>query len=73
MVSEDEVTGEAIVYEAELVPLSQEELVRLEQSRVEFEAHEAELANREALRLAGVAKLMALGLTEEEARAIAGS
>lgn len=65
-------TGEETV-----VPLTAEELAQLEADRVAFEtekaAREAEIQAKAAAKASALAKLAALGLTEEEAAAIAGA
>lgn len=52
-------------------PMTEEELaVHLEaqkQAKAEWEAHQAELAAKEQVKTSALAKLAALGLTEEEA------
>lgn len=60
------------VFQAEVVPPTAEEIEYYARSQAEFLAQEEARATQEALRASGVAKLMALGLTEEEAVAIAG-
>jgi 16S rRNA U1498 N3-methylase RsmE len=58
----------------EIIPLTAEEVADLEQNRLAFiqeqEAEQAEAVAKEALRQSGINKLMALGLTEEEANAL---
>lgn len=65
-------TGEETV-----VPLTAEELAQLEADRVAFEtekaAREAEIQAKAAAKASALAKLAALGLTAEEAAAIAGA
>jgi hypothetical protein len=58
----------------EIIPLTAEEVAELEQNRLAFieeqEAEQAAANAKEALRQSGISKLMALGLTEEEANAL---
>ena len=60
----------------ETIPLTAEEVADLEASIAEFEAQqaatEAERAAKQAARESAIAKLAALGLSEEEAAAIVG-
>jgi hypothetical protein len=57
-------------------PMTEEELAahleRRTQAKAEWEAHQAELAAKEQVKASAIAKLAALGLTEEEAKALAG-
>lgn len=60
--------------EEEIVPLTAEEIAQLEADRLAYEQAQQEyqfaaIAKEEA-RLSGIAKLVALGLTEEEANAL---
>lgn len=48
-------------------------LERRAQARADWEAHQAELAAKTEAKASALAKLAALGLTEEEAAAIAGA
>lgn len=63
--------------EQEVVPLTAEEIAQLEADRLAFETEKAaaaaEAAAKAATKAAAIAKLAALGLTEEEAAAIAGA
>lgn len=65
-------TGEQTV-----VPLTAEEIAQIEADAAEFAAEkaarEAEEAAKAAAKASALAKLAALGLTEEEAAAIAGA
>lgn len=60
--------------EESVIPLTPEEIAQLETDRIAWEeqkaAAEAEAEAKEAARQSGIAKLMALGLTEEEAQAL---
>ena len=60
--------------EEHIIPLTEEEIAQMEADRIAFEeaqaAAQAEADAKEASRQSGIAKLMALGLTEEEAQAI---
>jgi hypothetical protein len=60
--------------EESVVPLSAEEISQMEADRLAWEekqaAAQAEAAAKEALRQSGIAKLVALGLTEEEAQTL---
>ena len=60
--------------EQEIIPLTAEEIAQLEADRLAFEeqqaAAQAEADAKEAARQSGIAKLLALGLTEEEANAL---
>jgi hypothetical protein len=60
--------------EQTIVPLSAEEIAQLEQDRAEAEAHktqqEAEATAKAEAKASALAKLEALGLTEEEAAAL---
>lgn len=60
--------------EQEIIPLTAEEIAQLEADRLAFEeqqaAAQAETEAKEAARQSGIAKLLALGLTEEEANAL---
>lgn len=62
--------------EQTIVPLSAEEIAQLEQDRADAEAYkakqEAEAQAKAEAKASALAKLEALGLTEEEAKAIAG-
>jgi len=64
-------TGEQVV-----VPLTEQELTQLEKDRAEAEAlrleREAALQAHAEAKASALAKLAALGLTEQEAKAIAG-
>ena len=61
--------------EEHIIPLTEEEIAQMEADRIAFEeaqaAAQAEADAKEASRQSGIAKLMALGLTEEEAQALA--
>ena len=63
--------------EQEVVPLTAEEIAQLEVDRAAVEAAplaaEEEAAAKAAAKASALAKLAALGLTEEEAAAIAGA
>lgn len=60
--------------EQEVLPLTAEEIAQMEADRIAFEeaqaAAQAEAEAKEAARQSGIAKLLALGLTEEEANAL---
>jgi hypothetical protein len=60
--------------EETIIPLTAEEITQMETDRVAYEeaqaAAQAESDAKEAARQSGIAKLMALGLTEEEAQAL---
>lgn len=60
--------------EEQIIPLTTEEVAQLEARRIAWEdqkaADQAEAEAKEALRQSGIAKLVALGLTEEEAQAL---
>ena len=60
--------------EQEIIPLTAEEIAQLEADRLAFEeqqaAAQAEDEAKEAARQSGIAKLLALGLTEEEANTL---
>lgn len=60
--------------EESVLPLTTEEVAVLESNRLAFEQRmaeiQAEAAAKEAARQSGIAKLVALGLTEEEAQAL---
>ena len=60
--------------EQEVIPLTAEEIAQMEADRIAFEeaqaAAQAEAEAKEAARQSGIAKLLALGLTEEEANAL---
>jgi hypothetical protein len=62
-------TGEQTV-----IPLTAEEIAQMEADRIAYEeaqaAAQAEADAKEATRQSGIAKLMVLGLTEEEAQAL---
>lgn len=63
--------------EQEIVPLTAEEIAQAEADRLEWEAKqaaaEAEAQAKAEAKASAIAKLAALGLTEEEAAAIAGA
>ena len=58
----------------EIIPLTAEEIAQMETDRIAYEeaqaAAQAEADAKEATRQSGIAKLMVLGLTEEEAQAL---
>jgi hypothetical protein len=60
--------------EEQTIPLTTEEIAQIEVDRIAFEesqaSAQAEAEAKEAARQSGIAKLLALGLTEEEANAI---
>jgi hypothetical protein len=60
--------------EEHIIPLTEEEIAQMEADRIAFEeaqaAAQAEADAKEASRQSGIAKLLALGLTEEEANAL---
>jgi hypothetical protein len=60
--------------EQSVIPLTSEEMDQIEVDRIAFEEAQAEakaIADaKEAARQSGIAKLLALGLTEEEANAL---
>ena len=60
--------------EQSIVPLTAEEIADLEAARVQAEAErilaEEAAAAKEAAKASGIAKLLALGLTQEEAEAL---
>ena len=60
--------------EQTIIPLTAEEIAQMEADRIAFEeekaAAQAEADAKEAARQSGIAKLMVLGLTEEEAQAL---
>ena len=60
--------------EETITPLTAEEIAQMEAGRLAFEeaqaAAQAEADAKEAARQSGIAKLMVLGLTEEEAQAL---
>ena len=60
--------------EESIIPLTAEEIAQMEADRIAFEeaqaAVQAEAEAKEATRQSGIAKLLALGLTEEEANAL---
>jgi hypothetical protein len=60
--------------EQSIIPLTSEEMDQIEVDRIAFEEAQAEakaIADaKEAARESGIAKLLALGLTEEEANAL---
>ena len=60
--------------EVELRPFTDDEMAQLEADRIAFEeaqaAAQAEAEAKEAARQSGIAKLLALGLTEDEANAL---
>jgi hypothetical protein len=61
--------------EQTIIPLTAEEIAQMEADRIAYEeaqaAAQAETDAKEAARQSGIAKLMVLGLTEEEAQALA--
>lgn len=63
--------------EQEIIPLTAEEIAQLEADRAAMQAEqaarEAEAQAKAEAKASAVAKLAALGLTEEEAAAIAGA
>lgn len=63
--------------EQSIVPFTAEEIAQLEKDRADFEAErakaEAEAQAKAEAKASALAKLTALGLTEEEAAAIAGA
>ncbi len=61
----DAATGES--YER---PLTAEEIAEREAMALEAEQRQAEQIAKEEARISGIAKLMSLGLTEEEAKAL---
>ena len=63
----DAITGESIER-----PLTEEEIVYSESMQADQEAREAERIAKEEAKANGMAKLIALGLTEEEAGALIG-
>jgi hypothetical protein len=63
----DAITGESIER-----PLTEEEIVYSEAMQADEEAREAERIAKEEAKANGMAKLIALGLTEEEAGALIG-
>ena len=60
--------------EESIIPLTAEEIAQMEADRIAFEetqaAAQAEAEAKEAARQSGIAKLLALGLTEDEANAL---
>jgi hypothetical protein len=60
--------------EEHIIPLTEEEIAQMEADRIAFEeaqaAAQAEADAKEASRQSGIAKLLALGLTEQEANAL---
>ena len=60
--------------EQSIIPLTAEEIAQIEADRIAFEeaqaAEQAEAEAKEATRQSGIAKLLALGLTEDEANAL---
>jgi hypothetical protein len=60
--------------EETIIPLTAEEIAQMETDRIAYEeaqaAAQAEADAKEATRQSGIAKLMVLGLTEEEAQAL---
>jgi hypothetical protein len=60
--------------EEQILPLTPEEITELEFNRISWEEQrlqlQAEAEAKEAARQGGIAKLLALGLTEEEANAL---
>jgi hypothetical protein len=60
--------------EETIIPLTAEEIAQMEADRIAYEeaqaAAQAETDAKEAARQSGIAKLMVLGLTEEEAQAL---
>ena len=60
--------------EETIIPLTAEEIAQMETDRIAYEeaqaAAQAEADAKEAARQSGIAKLMVLGLTEEEAKAL---
>ena len=60
--------------EQTITPLTAEEIAQMETDRIAYEeaqaAAQAEADAKEAARQSGIAKLMVLGLTEEEAQAL---
>jgi hypothetical protein len=60
--------------EQTIIPLTAEEITQMEADRIAYEeaqaAAQAEADAKEAARQSGIAKLMVLGLTEEEAQAL---
>lgn len=60
--------------EQSIIPLTAEEIAQMEADRIAFEeaqaAAQAEAEAKEAARQSGIAKLLALGLTEDEANAL---
>jgi hypothetical protein len=60
--------------EQTIIPLTVEEIAQMETDRIAYEeaqaAAQAEADANEATRQSGIAKLMVLGLTEEEAQAL---
>jgi hypothetical protein len=63
----DAITGEAVER-----PLTEEEIIYGEAMQADQEAREAERIAKEEAKANGMAKLIALGLTEEEAGALIG-
>jgi hypothetical protein len=60
--------------EKSIIPLTAEEIAQMEADRIAFEeaqaAAQSEAESKEAARQSGIAKLLALGLTEDEANAL---
>lgn len=60
--------------EESIIPLTAEEIAQMEADHIAFEeaqaAAQAEAEAKEAARQSGIAKLLALGLTEDEANAL---
>ena len=60
--------------EQSIIPLTAEEIAQIEVDRIAYEeaqaAAQAEAEAKEATRQSGIAKLLALGLTEDEANAL---
>jgi hypothetical protein len=60
--------------EESIIPLTAEEIAQMQADRIAFEeaqaTAQAEAEAKEAARQSGIAKLLALGLTEDEANAL---
>ena len=73
----DKIVVDCSTGETTIVPLTAEEIAQREADAASYAAEkaarDAELAAKEATRQSALAKLAALGLTAEEAAAIAGS
>jgi hypothetical protein len=67
-----DITPEDSVAPIYLVPLTQEQIIEREAFAAQVESDLLSIQTAESVKLSAIAKLAALGLTEEEAKAIVG-